>query len=102
MRRLGWHLDDVPQPYLSVRRTAFVVVVLVFCGAAALGVVLGYDITHHQGPSATFFIITAVMFTVGGIAGGIFATTNKRSARWREWRRNRTSLTPGWPPSRQI
>jgi uncharacterized membrane protein YebE (DUF533 family) len=96
VRNIGWHLDDVPQPYLTYRRVAFSVIVLLFAAAVADGLLLGYDAT--QGRSLTTpFAAYGVMAVIGMIAGGVFGWTNKKSPRWREWREAPQTLTPRWP-----
>src|SRR4051812_13049839 len=96
MQKIGWHLDDVPQPYLAYRRVAFAVIVMMLIGAVGDGVLLGYDAEHGRS-LITPIIAYGVMAVVGMIAGGVFAWTNKKSPRWREWRKAPQSLTPGWP-----
>jgi hypothetical protein len=43
MRTVGWHLDDVPQPFLTFRRIAFLIMMSVVAGAIVDGLLLGYD-----------------------------------------------------------
>ncbi len=96
MRRVGWQLDDVPQPYLTLRRVAFAAIVIVMIGAAACGVLLVYDGTHHKSMELPLILI-GVVLVVGLAAGGLFGWTNKKSPRWREWRMTMPTMTPGWP-----
>lgn len=97
MRRVGWHLDDVPQPFLTFRRIAFLLLALVVLAAITDGILLGYDITHRRSPVAPLLAF-AVIAVVGMVSGGIFGWTNNKSPRWREWRKSMPTLTPGWPP----
>jgi hypothetical protein len=96
MRRIGWHLDDVPQPYLTLRRLAFAVIVLLSGGACVCGVLLPYDGTHHKSLIGPLVMLGAVM-VLGAIVGGLFGWTNKKSPRWQEWQKTMHTMTPGWP-----
>jgi uncharacterized membrane protein YebE (DUF533 family) len=92
-----WHLDDVPQPYLTLRRAAFGVMILLIAGAIVAGVLLGYDGVHHRSVAEPLMLLGAAL-AIGAIAGGVFAWTNKKSPRWQAWRRSMPTLTPGMPP----
>ena len=97
MRRIGWHLNDVPQPFLTFRRIAFLFIVLLFVAALVDGLLIGYDVTHGRS-LGTPLVMFAVIAVVGAVAGGVFGWTNKKSQRWRRWRETMPTLTPGWPP----
>jgi hypothetical protein len=97
MRRVDWHLDDVPQPFLTFRRIAFLIMVVIFAGAMVDGLLIGYDGTHHRS-LVTPLMIFAVIAAAGALAGAVFGWTNKKSPRWRQWRKTMPTLTPGWPP----
>jgi hypothetical protein len=97
MRRVGWHLDDVPQPFLTIRTIAFLILMSVVAGALMDGLLLGYDGTHHRSLVARL-VISAVLAAVGALAGGVFGWTNTKSPRWRQWRKTMPTLTPGLPP----
>jgi hypothetical protein len=60
MRRVGWHLDDVPQPFLTIRTIAFLILMSVVAGALMDGLLLGYDGTHHRSLVAPL-VISAVL-----------------------------------------
>jgi hypothetical protein len=77
---------------------AFALIVLAMVGAAVCGVLLAYDGTHHRSMTFPFALLGGVIIAAA-VAGGVFGWTNKKSPRWREWRRHPTSQTPGWPPS---
>jgi hypothetical protein len=97
MRRLGWHLDDVPQPFLTVRRAAFAALVLAFVLGAPDGLLLAYDLT--QGRAVVLPLVAGgVLTALAMVAGGFFGWTNQKSPRWREWRKSNAGMTPGWPP----
>jgi hypothetical protein len=94
---IRWHLDDVPQPYLALRRAAFGIIVLLIAVAVVAGILLGYDAVHHRSVLIPLVLMAGAMVT-GAVAGGVFGWTNKKSQRWQEWRRSMPTLTPGMPP----
>ena len=94
--RVGWHLDDIPQPYVTVRRIAFAILVVLFAAACVAGVLLAFDASHGRSLALPLIGFAAVV-VLGSAAGAMFGSTNKHSPRWREWRSNPTSQTPGWP-----
>jgi hypothetical protein len=98
--RVGWHLDDVPQPYLRLRRVAFALIVVALAGAAACGLLLMYDGMHHRSLVLPLALLGAVV-VIGMMAGGVFGWTNTKSPRWREWRKTMPTRTPGWPTGEQ-
>src|SRR4051812_15973985 len=73
--RIGWHLDDVPQPYLTYRRIAFAVIVLLVAAAIPDGLLLGYDATHHRS-LAMPLLMTGTTMVIGMMAGAVFGWSN--------------------------
>ena len=97
MRRVGWHLDDVPQPFLTFRRLAFALIVLCFVvGAGGGGFLLAYDSAHHRSTTLPEFLVGGAILA-GAIAGVVFGWTNTKSPRWRQWR---TTMAGPLPDSR--
>lgn len=66
--RIGWHLDDVPQPYLTYRRVAFAVLLLGCIGAGVCGVLFAYDGTHHKSMILPFALLGGVI--IASVCGG--------------------------------
>ena len=79
MQRVGWHLDAVPQPFLTFRRIAFGAIVLVMVGAAASGVLIAYD--GIQGRSLVFPSRSSPSSQgVAVLAGGVFGMDKQEVA----------------------